>query len=92
MHNTNNQPPETLKKEPTLYIHEAKPILLSKEAEDFIRLLRDDENSGIYGQIEVMEQLLFELIRDETMGEDNNKKYMRYLADVIELTRALLPK
>ena len=68
------------------------PILLSKEAIDIIKLLRDDENLGLHSQIEVMEQLLFELIRDETMGEDNNKIYMRYLADVIEFTRALLPQ
>jgi hypothetical protein len=65
-------------------------VILSQEAIDFITLLRDNENSGIHSQIEVMEQLLIEFIRDESMGEENNRKYMNYLADVIELTRSLL--
>ncbi len=69
-----------------------KRVILSPKALDFIEVLREDDNMGIYSQIEVMESLLIELIRDEDMGEDKNKLYMRYLADVIELTRLLLPE
>ena len=66
-------------------------VLLSSKAVEFIEGMREDENAGILGTIDVMEELLFELIRDETIGDDNNKKYMRYLVDVIEVYKSLLP-
>ena len=66
-------------------------VLLSSKAVELILGMREDENIGLIMQIEVMEEILFEIIRDETIGDDNNKKYMRYLVDVIEFHKSLLP-
>lgn len=66
-------------------------IKVSEEAFNHIQCQRDEKNHGFIEQDKVLTELLHELIRDPQMGGDN-RKYMAYLVDVIELTRLLMIK
>lgn len=66
-------------------------IKVSEEAFNHIQCQRDEKNHGLIMQDQVLTELLHELVRDEHMSGDN-RKYMAYLVDVIELTRLLMIK
>ena len=67
-----------------------KSISLSSKAVEIISVMREDENSGFKNQIDTIQDLMIELIRDKEIGGQNNKLYLRHLADVIELAKELI--